>query len=74
MKRTTRERVGASSSGLGYDEVDEDMKSTGGTVRLITIAFVDIKTKVMSQYIDWKPLSTCRSVPRPKHVLTDKIY
>ena len=24
--------------------------------------------------IHWRSRSTCRSVPRPKHVLTDKIY
>ena len=27
-----------------------------------------------TQNVHWKPLSTCRSVPRPKHVLTDKMY
>ena len=24
--------------------------------------------------IHWKPLSTCRSVPTPKHVLSNKMY
>ena len=35
--------------------------------------FCEIRTYTQFR-LHWKPLSTRRSVPRPKHVLTDKMY